>query len=235
MYTFKTKVRYSECDETGRLSLTAIVNYFQDCCTFQSDELGVGWDALQQINKAWLLNSWHIIVDERPTMNQEIIVGTWPSGFKGFYGTRNFLLQDGDGRVLAYANSLWVFVDTQTGHPSRVPEEIVSRYTQEPPYPMKEVSRKIPVPVELTTLPSFPATPSYIDTNRHVNNGGYVRMASDYLPKDFDCKQLRVEYRNAAVEGDLIQPSRSLTEDTCTIVLAAEDNKPFAIVEYSTI
>ena len=215
--------------------MTAIVNYFQDCCTFQSDELGVGWDALQQINKAWLLNSWHIIVDERPTMNKEITVSTWPSGFKGFYGTRNFLLQDGDGRVLAYANSLWVFVDTQTGHPSRVPEEIVSRYTQEPPYPMKEVSRKIPVPAELTSLPPFTATPSYIDTNRHVNNGGYVRMASDYLPKDFSCKQLRVEYRNAAVEGDLIQPSRSLTEDTCTIVLAAEDNKPFAIVEYSTI
>lgn len=235
MYTFRTKVRYSECDESGRLSLTAIVNYFQDCCTFQSEELGVGWDALQQIQKAWLLNSWHIIVDERPAMNQEIIVCTWPSGFKGFYGTRNFLLQDGNGKVLAYANSLWVFVDTQTGHPSRVPEEIISHYTLEPAYSMKDVPRKIPVPTDLTPLDPFTATPSYIDTNSHVNNGGYVRMASDYLPKDFACKQLRVEYRSAAIEGDQILPSLSLTEDTCTIVLAAADNKPYAIVEYSTV
>lgn len=233
MYTFQTKVRYSECDETGRLSLTGIVNYFQDCCTFQSEELGVGWDALQQIQKAWLLNSWHILVDERPAMSQEITVCTWPSAFKGFYGYRNFLLQDADGRVLAYANSIWVFVDTQTGHPSRIPEEIVARYTQEPPYPMKEVPRKIPMPETLTDLTPFPVTASYIDTNRHVNNGGYVRMASDYLPKDFCCHQLRVEYRTAAVEGDRIHPSCSLTDQTCTIVLAGEDGKPYAIVEYS--
>ena len=35
MYAFQSRVRYSECDETGHLSLVAAVNYLQDASTFQ--------------------------------------------------------------------------------------------------------------------------------------------------------------------------------------------------------
>ena len=30
MYSFDSRVRYSECDDTGRLSLFAAINYLQD-------------------------------------------------------------------------------------------------------------------------------------------------------------------------------------------------------------
>ena len=42
MYCFDSRVRYSETDERGRLSLTGILNYLQDCSTFQSEDLGMG-------------------------------------------------------------------------------------------------------------------------------------------------------------------------------------------------
>ena len=42
MYEFEGRIRYSECDDTGRLSIFSLVNYFQDCSTFQSEELGHG-------------------------------------------------------------------------------------------------------------------------------------------------------------------------------------------------
>ena len=31
MYTFQSRVRYSETDKSGFLSLNAVVNYMQDC------------------------------------------------------------------------------------------------------------------------------------------------------------------------------------------------------------
>ena len=43
-YTFKSRVRFSEVDHTKRITLPGIVNYFQDCSTFQSEELGLGVD-----------------------------------------------------------------------------------------------------------------------------------------------------------------------------------------------
>ena len=42
MYTFDSRVRYSETDENGTLSVTAAVNYFQVCSTFQSEGIGRG-------------------------------------------------------------------------------------------------------------------------------------------------------------------------------------------------
>ena len=38
MYTFDSRVRYSETDEEGNLSVVGIMNYLQDCSTFQSED-----------------------------------------------------------------------------------------------------------------------------------------------------------------------------------------------------
>ena len=44
MYTFNSRVRYSEVDSDARLTLDGIINYMQDCTNFQSEDLGVGLD-----------------------------------------------------------------------------------------------------------------------------------------------------------------------------------------------
>ena len=42
MYTFESRVRFSEADHTELLTLPGLVNYFQDCSTFQSEDIGYG-------------------------------------------------------------------------------------------------------------------------------------------------------------------------------------------------
>ena len=44
MYSFDSRVRYSEVDEDRKLSLTGVINYMQDCSTFQSEDLNMGID-----------------------------------------------------------------------------------------------------------------------------------------------------------------------------------------------
>ena len=41
MYSFDSRVRYSEVDEDRKLSLTGVINYMQDCSTFQSEDLNL--------------------------------------------------------------------------------------------------------------------------------------------------------------------------------------------------
>ena len=48
MYTFDGRVRYSEIDHKGTMTLPALINYFQDCSTFQSEDLGLGTEVLKQ-------------------------------------------------------------------------------------------------------------------------------------------------------------------------------------------
>ena len=49
-YSFSGRVRYSEIGENGLLTLPGILNYFQDCSTFQSEEVGLGIDILKDGN-----------------------------------------------------------------------------------------------------------------------------------------------------------------------------------------
>ena len=65
MYTFDSRIRYSEIDRSGRLSIPAVVDYFQDCSAFQSEELGVGVEYLANKKRAWILNSWQIVLERR--------------------------------------------------------------------------------------------------------------------------------------------------------------------------
>ncbi|MEG0972519.1 MAG: thioesterase, partial [Lachnospiraceae bacterium] len=60
MYSFQSKVRYSEVGVDNRLTLDAVINYFQDCSSFHSESVGVGIDYLQEAHRCWILSSWEI-------------------------------------------------------------------------------------------------------------------------------------------------------------------------------
>ena len=42
------RVRFSEIDHTRKITVPSIINYFQDCSTFQSEDIGVGLDVLSK-------------------------------------------------------------------------------------------------------------------------------------------------------------------------------------------
>ena len=41
MYEFKSRVRYSDHDHRGPMTLPALINYFQDSSTFRSESVGL--------------------------------------------------------------------------------------------------------------------------------------------------------------------------------------------------
>ena len=54
-YSFNSRVRYSETGENGKLTLPGVLNYFQDCCTFHAESVGLGGDVLKARDRAWVL------------------------------------------------------------------------------------------------------------------------------------------------------------------------------------
>ena len=76
-----------------------------------------------------------------------------------------------------------------------------------------------------------------IDSNRHVNNVEYVKMAMEFLPyKDDKCariKELRAEYKKAAHYGDVLTPVLHRFDDKLQVALNDEQAAPYAIVEFT--
>lgn len=232
MYTFHSRVRYSETGSNGIMTMHGILNYFQDCSTFQSEALGLGVDVLKQRHRAWLLTAWQVEVLRAPVFGEEIEIGTFPYAFKGFFGLRNFLIRDSQGNTLVRANSVWVYVNTDTGHPARALPEEISAYSLEPKLDMDYRDRKVRIPEHavFADLEPFPVQKHQIDTNHHVNNSQYPLMAWEYLPDGFCCGYMQAEYKTAARPGDLICPSVWNDQGTYWVILADTAGNPYVIV-----
>lgn len=232
MYEFQSRVRYSETDVDAQLSVTGIMNYFQDCSTFQSEDCGVGLSYLEREKKAWLLSSWQIQVIKRPKLGDKIYIATWPYEIKGIYGLRNFVILDEKREYLVKANSCWFLISTETGKPIRVTRGDVDAYgAEEPRLSMDYAARKIALPEKMEEVGSLLVMKHQIDTNHHVNNAQYVDMARENLPDGTEIGEIRAEYKRAAVLGDRIVLKRGLTEDGHVISLCGEDGGIFANVE----
>ena len=232
MYKINAKVRYSECGEDGNMKLASIINHFQDASSEHSESLGVGMDYLKAKKRAWILNSWQIVIERYPKVYEEIEVTTWPTGFRGVFGPRNFCMKTKDGEMLAYANTLWVYMDVERGMPTKPSEEEKEIYGVEPPLEMEYASRKIKLPEESKVVDTISVRKYHIDTNSHVNNCQYVQMGAEVLPDDYQVGQVRVEYKKSAVYGDKILVKQAQEDERIVVELCDEYEMPYAVVEF---
>ena len=232
-YDFHSHVRYSECGEDGRLSLGAVVDYFQDTATFQGEHLGSGVSYLKKQHIAWILTSWQIITDHFPKLAEPVTVRTWAYDFRSFYGLRNLLLLDGSGQPAAWANSVWVLMDMERMRPVKVPQKLLDLYGTDPALDMEYSPRKVAEPETGEEMDPFPVTRTHLDTNHHVNNGQYIEMARTYLPEKFDLYETRVEYKAQAHLGDMICPKVSTEDGVVTVSLRDEEGRSYCVVRFA--
>ena len=236
-YSFSGRVRYSEIGENGLLTLPGILNYFQDCSTFQSEEVGLGIDILKEWKRIWVLSAWQVVVDRYPYMGERIKTSTWAYGFRGFMGLRNFTMETEGGERLAYANTFWTYIDAENGLPVRLEAKDTDAYRgkdgkMESKLDMEYAPRKIVLPEDYEQQDSLAVQKHHLDTNHHVNNCQYVQMAMDYLPENFKIHQMRAEYKQQARLNDVICPARAVDENKTTVLLNDQKGEPYAVVEF---
>lgn len=232
MYTFESRIRYSEVDSEGRLTMAALINYFQDCSTFQSADLEIGVSYLKEAHLVWVLCFWQIVVERYPELGEKVIIGTQPYDLKGFLGYRNFAMLDGQGNYIAKANSLWSLLNTETGKPTAVPEIMTERYTRAPRLEMDYASRKITVPEGGVSQEALTVKKHHLDTNHHVNNQQFLDMAMEFLPEGYEIGQIRAEYKKQAFLHDVLIPYVACDGDRIVVKLADEVGAAYAVAEF---
>ncbi|MBP3218062.1 MAG: acyl-[acyl-carrier-protein] thioesterase [Lachnospiraceae bacterium] len=241
MYTFESRIRYSETGRDRILTPEAMINYFQDCSTFQSEDLGIGFAYLEERHLAWLVNYWQIDILRAPRLGEMIRTGTSPYRIKGFLGERNFMMETTEGERLINVNSVWTLMNMQTGYPERSTQTILDRYELFPRFEMEYLSRKMRLPeTHPTAAGPVLVSEQHLDSNGHVNNGQYVRIAHAALEEvSFHAAgrltRLRVEYKKQALPGQTIYPQcyREQEGQILTAALNTADGQPYAIAEFT--
>jgi Acyl-ACP thioesterase len=183
-------VHYYEADPLHRLSLPALVQYFEDIAILHSASKGFGLSYFDSNNCGWMLLKWDITIRAMPNFGETVTVGTRIHALKGFRAERVFSLEAKDGTLLAEGRSNWLFVDTVRRRPARIPESQYEYYGTARDNEASFVSIDDVPPVHDdcgSGLFSLTVRSAHhdIDTNRHVNNVSYISWALDSLPGEF--------------------------------------------------
>ena len=206
MYTFESRIRYSEVDEKGMLTLKALCDYFQDCSSFQTHEMGIGIAKLKEKNLAFVITSWNMDINRLPNLGEKVYVKTAPYEVKGIFVKRSYLLESDKGEVLAAADSLWVLIDINTGKFATDSADVCLSCPLEKRVDVLEEPRKIKVKGDLKKEIPIIIERDLLDMNGHVNNVSYIDLASNFIPKEMIVCKLVVEYRKQAFLGEVLFP-----------------------------
>lgn len=236
MYTFESRIRYSEVDSNAILTEESLMDYFQDCSALQSEDLSVGHKYLSSRKLGWVVNFWQIDIMRLPRLGEVVVTGTSPYELRGMLGLRNFIMKTPDEEVLAIANSVWTLLDMEQKKPVRVTEEMTRGYEIFPKFEMEYLPRKL-------EAPKFPGSRGepvivsghHIDTNGHMNNAWYYRIARTTLPEELrgrPAKRLLLEYKRMAFLGDVIAPEYFLEKDGAFVSLSDKAGNDYCRVRF---
>ena len=232
MYTLNYKVTTSTCDSEGKLKLYSALQMMQDCSEMWIDNEPTARKFFNDNNMTQLLATRQVEVERVPRFKEDLTVTTSIYEVLPMYGFRNTFIRDAQGQPCYRTWSMGAFVDIATGKLARLSEDAIASLTLEAKQEMNYRGRRIILPKqEGTVLEPVTVMRADIDYNRHMNNANYVRIAMELLPEGFEVHDMRVEYRIAAKQGDLLTPTL-YPIDGGYIVSLAIDNQPSAIIEF---
>ena len=233
-YEYSDRIGFSRCDVNNVLSITSLIDAFQDASIFQSEDKNVGIKVLREHDLLWVLNYWEIEINRLPALCERVIVGTYPYDFKSFMGYRNFYLKDDEGNYLVKANTTWTMIDTVKMAPAKAPDFIINAYRQGPKLEMTYSPRKIllPDPGSCSVREGETRTVElhHLDANMHVNNCQYINFALTAIGSELKIKSLRADYRLQAHLKDKIYPVVYSDSEGYTVSLNGKDGKPYSVV-----
>lgn len=191
-YEKEYEINYYNVDSKGNLKLTSIADFLCDVGMHQSEQLGVGIEALTNDNIAWVFYKYDIQVIRYPNLNEKVYVSTEAAAMKKFYAYRNYSIKDAEGNVVIKGRGIFLLIDIEKRRAIRVPDTMGKVYDcNGESFDIDNLDKKF----EQEIYREFFVRYSDIDTNGHVNNTRYMEWALEVVPRDiFDkCNMSRIK------------------------------------------
>lgn len=216
-FRMEFEVHYHEVNPYEEATPLAMLYYLEDAAIAHSEAVGYGIRRLKSEGLAWILNRWHLQMDQYPFRGEKVIVETWPSKFERFYATREFLIIDTNQKIIGRATSLWVFFNTETKRPLRISSEFLDAYGLDPLRAIEDPFAQLQRGGKGEGEQTFSVRRSDIDSNGHVNNVNYLQWMLEVVPDDVyqnsRLVSLQIMYKKETTYGLSIR-SKCLVEDS---------------------
>lgn len=185
----ETKILFGQCGSNKCLHLTELMEYCADFVIEMYTQKGQNRQFLNDHGYVQMVSRSSIHINELPKENDVITVKVREEKPEGFQLMRYYEFVSETGKVLVQGKSLWVIVEPTTRAivaPAKyeylIPSQVQTEFDKKP--------GKIKVPEELQFLGDQKILLSHLDPNGHLTNAKYINFAIDYLPDEYQQKEI---------------------------------------------
>lgn len=239
-HTLEFMVADDEIDYSGRLFLDRLIDKLQIANYISAKKIGFTDELFEEKNVSWmLLNNQIKFYKDMVKSGQKIIIQTAATGIKGVKFFREdfvYIEEIKQENLLAHNGSVWILADIDSHMPKR-PKQIINKEEIERRSDLtkdfaKEIEGLKPISEKSKKFKAFDYLVSYsdIDSNRHMHNTHYIKMAIDAIAS---LKNLNVEKEEIFIEDLNIRYLREIFLNE-KIRLFVKKNAEYYIVEGTT-
>ncbi len=208
------KINSVNINANKELGLVGLLEILQDVASEHAENLGVGYDSMQEKGAFWVLIRKKLKMKKFPKWRDSITIKTWILPAKKLYRIREFEIYDKKCRI-GSCSMTWLVLDRKTRKPKVIDESEYS-YVARTDYSLDFTANKVTVPDKLNIQKKFEVNISDLDVNNHVNNTKYAQWILDSIPLELHKKYSIIEYEikflNETFIGDKIICSNNADE-----------------------
>lgn len=224
-------VHYYDSDPRRKATIESIMRYFEDIAILHSEHVDLGIDYYLKNNVVWMLYKWDIRIKRLPLFKEKIRVRTIATYLKSFHAYRYFDILDEEDQQIITANTMWLFINTETKKPIKITSDMFEGFDVDPEKMAVLEIREIETFETADTSKEFNVRRSDIDTNKHVNNIKYVEWALEVVPEDllsnYCITRVIVNYKKEIGYGARITSSvkieRGMSTAKCLHIISSGD------------
>lgn len=232
MYNMNCRIRYSETDSSGKLSMNGLLRLFQDVGYNHAIDRNLGMEYTKKTRCTWYLLSWQICSINMPSAGQEVIISTYLYDYQASLAYKSIVLKDLEGRLLAVGDTMWVYMNIDKQEPDVAPEGQWLDTDFDKKAEMPPMSRRITVPKDLKLTEKQFIKPYLIDTNGHANNVKLTELAMSISGADAGCSTLRAEFKKQVQKDTFIYPYIAEKENGVVTLFKNEKGEILTVFEF---
>ena len=123
MFAATRRVEWRDIDGVGHVNNAVYLSYIEDAGVQASAAFGWPIERMEAAGFAIIPRKHHLEYLHPARMDDQLVIQTRDSGGRRSTATRHYLIRRaGDGTLLARVNTLYVWVNTETFRPMRIPE-----------------------------------------------------------------------------------------------------------------
>ena len=218
-YKREITLNYMDCNTEKKVFLHYILGIFSEAAGDETQAKGHTHEFYINQSRVFLITRMSIRFHRTPKCNETLIFTTWFRTTEGKFFLRDCDVRSPDGELIASASGTWALIDPIEHKVLDVkahPDERLgfSAFKADSP----ECKKIIPE----EALPVIGHRQVYytdLDCNNHINNAAYSRIATDFLPPEYQSREVTdfvinfnketrldemLELRGGTVEGGYI-------------------------------